>query len=284
MKNIVKLFFLTAILNFSFLSGFGQEQQKEEDTLKIKWKNSRIWIFDAEVKPKDTTFKKSQPAKKDFTHWGGIDLGFSMLTTASNQFRVPQEDNIYFTNYFLELKYERSMYISLNLMEKSVKLFKNHIHFVSGFGFEWDAYNFKNKITLNPDSVTNSSTVSIDTNSTIRYIKNQLKVAYVKVPLLLQLNTNNTNPNKSFHLAAGLELAYKIDSWTKQKMEKNDYIYKVKKHDDYNLTPFKYGIAVRAGYGGLTLFTNYTLSTLFEKDRGPEIPVYPLSAGLAITF
>lgn len=286
MKKIISLYplrfflFASIVLNTSKL--FSQE--KEPDTLKIKWKNSRIWIFDAEDIVKDTSKREGKKNKKDFTHWGGFDLGFCMLTTAENQFRVPQEENIYNTNYFLDLKYERSYYVSLNLIEKSVKLYKNHIHFISGFGVEWNAYNFRNKITLSPDSAINSFTVSLDTNSAVRYIKNQLKLACIKIPFLLEFNTHSTNPKKSFHFAGGLELAYKIDSWTKQKMEHNNYIYKVKRHDDYNLNPLKYGLTVRVGYGELTLFVNYAYSTLFEKDKGPEKPVYPVSAGFALAF
>jgi hypothetical protein len=282
MKKVIKLFFLASIFNFSFFLGFSQEKQKEGDTLKIKWKNSRIWIFDDEDKPKDTAFKKAEPKRKNFTHWAGIDIGFCMLTTASNQSRLPQEENVYNTNYFLDLKYERSLYVSFNPIEKNIKLYKNYVYFVPGLGIEWNAYNFRNKITLPPDSSVNSLNVFVDTSSSVRYIKNQLKAAYIKAPFLLEFNTNNTNPGKSFHFAAGIELDYKIDSWTKQKTEKNNYIYKVKRHDDYNLASFKYGIVVRAGYGRLTLFVNYAFSPLFKKEHGPEIPVYPLSAGIAI--
>lgn len=276
----MKNFFLLAITTATTLSVFSQEKN---DTLKIKWKDSRIWIFDVDATPKDTG--KKEEKKKDFTHWGGVDIGLSMLTTATNQFRVPEDENGYNTNYFLDLKYGRSLYLSLNLLEKNIRLYKNYVTFVTGIGIEWDVYNFKNNLILNPDSnSTNSTTIQLDTTASIKYIKNQLKVAYIKAPLLLEFNTNNTNPNKSFHLAGGLELAYKIDSWTKQKFEENNYTFKAKRHDDYNLTALKYGIAVRAGYGGFTLFANYTLSTLFDKENGPEKPVYPLSAGLAITF
>lgn len=286
MKNTKRLRFLQHFLlcAISFLATNLFSQEKDPDTLKIKWKNSRIWIFDANPDGKDTSKKAYKKEKKDFTRWGGIDLGISMLTTANNQFKVSQEEDIYGTNYFLDLKYERSLYFSLNLVEKSVKLYKNHIHFVSGFGMEWNAYNFRNKITLSPDSVINSSALLVDTNAAIRYIKNQLKVAYIKLPLLFQFNTNSVNPNKSFHFAVGLELGYKMDSWTKQKKEQDHYIYKVKRHDDYNLNTFKYGLVIRSGFAGITLFVNYAYSTLFEKDKGPEMPVYPISAGLALTF
>jgi hypothetical protein len=284
MKKII----LLTIASLFSLSTFAQSDTgKTNDTLKIKWKNSRIWIFDAEKKICIDTLKKPTPSysKSDYIHWGGLDLGISMLTTASNQFLVSDDENIYNTNYFLDLKYNRSWYYSLNFWEKGFRLSKNNLMLVTGLGIEWDSYNFRNNILLDPKADnTNSSTIQIDTSSTNRYIKNQLKAAYVKMPVLLQFNTNSSNPNKSFHFAVGAELGYKIDSWIKQKIENEDYTYKIKHHADYNLGNFKYGLALRAGYGDFTFFANYIYSPLFDKEKGPEKAVFPLAAGISIGF
>lgn len=279
-----KQIIIITMLIFVTLSGAQAlaQEHKENDTLKIKWKGSKIWIFDDKEIANIDSAKKD---KKKFTHWGGIDLGISMLTTAGNQFQVPESEDVYNTNYFLDLKYSRSLYFSLNLLEKNIRIYKNYVNLVTGLGMEWDSYNFKKNIILNPDSGnTNSNTIKLDTNASVKYIKNQLKITYIKIPLLIELNTSNTNPGKSFHFAGGIEFAYKIDSWTKQKFEDNGYTFKAKRHEDYNLNAFKYGIAVRAGYGDFTLFANYTISPLFDKDKGPEKAVFPLSAGVAITF
>lgn len=278
MKKIF-LFAIISVIAFKL-----KAQHHDDDTLKIKWKNSRIWIFDDKTSKADSAATKEKKEHKNFTHWGGFDIGLCMLTTADNQFKISNND-IYNTNKFLELKYNRSWYFSLNLFEKNIRLYKNYAYLITGLGVEWDSYSFKNNIILNSDSShTNDASVSIDTNSSHKYIKNQLKAAYIKIPLMIEFNTNNSDARKSFHLAAGMEFGYKIDSWTKQIYETSGYTVQVKKHADYNLANFKYGVAVRAGYGGFTLFANYALSPLFDKDRGPEIPVYPLSAGLAITF
>lgn len=258
-------------------------QEHKEDTLKIKWKGSRVWIFDAKAITTDS-IKKQEKKKGDFTHWGGFDLGICALTTATNQFQIPTSDDAYSLNYFLDLKYNRSWYFSLNPIEKSIHLYKNYVNLVSGLGIEWDSYNFRSNILLDPHAGnTNATTIKLDTTS-VTYIKNQLKATYIKIPLLIELNTNNSDAHKSFHLAAGMEFAYKIDSWTKRKFEIDGSTYKAKLHDDYNLTSFKYGLVVRAGYGGFTVFANYSLTPLFITNKGPEKPLYPLSAGIAFTF
>jgi hypothetical protein len=171
------------------------------------------------------------------------------------------------------------------VIEKNFRLYNNYANLVTGLGVEWDSYNFRKNIILNPDSNTTSAlTVKLDNSPNINYIKNQLKVAYIKVPLLLELNTNNSDAGKSFHIAGGMEFGYKISSWTKRKYETDGYTVKVKRKDDYNLNNFKYGIVIRAGYGKFTVFADYILSPLFDKNKGPEKAIYSSSAGIAVNF
>ena len=45
------------------------------------------------------------------------------------------------------------------------------------------------------------------------YKKNKLNVSYIKAPLLIDINMSK-NANKNFHIAAGVEFAYRIHSVT----------------------------------------------------------------------
>lgn len=276
-----KIFLLTVITPFIIEARAFAQENHNEDTLKLKWKGSRIWIFE----DKKDSVKKEKKKNDNFTHWGGFDIGICALTTAENQFQIPESDDAYNINYFLDLKYPRSWYFSLNMLEQNIRLYKNYLYLVTGLGAEWNSYNFRTNIILNPDSaVINAATVFMDTASDAKYIKNQLKATYIKIPLLFEFNTNNSNAKKSFHIAGGMEFGYRINSWTKRKYEQGGYTLKAKRNDDYNLSAFKYGIAIRAGYGNFTLFANYLLSPLFDKEKGPELPIYPLSAGFAVNF
>ncbi|MFH1003974.1 MAG: outer membrane beta-barrel protein [Bacteroidota bacterium] len=286
-----KIIFLT--MGFLMTFNIYAQNNTTEDTLKLKWKDSRIWIFSDKVKTDsvktDSVTAIKEKEKKDkkkgnFTHWRGIDIGICALSTANNQFNIPDED-AYNLNYFLNLKYNRSWYFSLNFIEKNFRLYKNYINLITGLGIEWNSYNFKNNIILNPYAGnTSSSTVKLDTADNISYIKNQIKTTYIKIPLLFEFNTNPTNANKSFHLAGGMEFGYKINSLTNRKFKKDGYTTKEKIYDDYNLNVLKYAIVIRAGYGNFTLFTNYSLSSLFIEDKGPERILYPLSIGVALSF
>lgn len=286
----MKKLLLPAIILISCIGLFAQEtkipqQPKENDTLKIKWKGSRIWIFDDQPAAKLDS-SKNEPkkySKKEFAHWGGLDFGVSMLTTVDNQLKLSRESDTMQMNNFLDLNYGKSLYFSLNLFEKNFRVYKNYVNIVTGLGFEWNNYNFKNKITLDPNADYISASNTTLAPDSIKFSKNKLKVSYVKVPLLLELNTNSENPDKSFHIAGGIEVGYKLGSKTKQVYEIDGYEFKVKQRAEYHLADIKYCTTVRVGYGDyFTLFANYGLSQLFEKDKGPD--VYPLTAGLSINF
>ena len=158
MKKLV----LLAIASITATGIFAQENKKN-DTLKIKWNKSRIWIFDAPSAISSDTLSPVpyKPKKKDFVHWAGLDLGVSMLTTIDNKFQLPKEKDTTEINNFLDLNYSKSMFISLNPIEKSFRIYKNYLILATGLGVEWNSYNFKRNITLNPDapyiSTSNSS-------------------------------------------------------------------------------------------------------------------------------
>lgn len=274
MRNI----FLFAVIMVSTAGLFAQD--KKNDTLKIKWRHSKIWIFDNKEKAKTDTTKKR---RKDFTHWAGIDLGVAMLTTIDNRLRVPDELDSNHVNNFIDLNYGKSWFFSLNLLEKNFRIYKNYVNVVTGLGMEWNSYNFNKNITLNPDAsyISNSNTTIAP--DSIKYFKNKLKATFIKVPLIIEINTNSENPNRSFHIAGGIELGYKIGSKTKQKYEMNGNEIKVKRKDDYHLENIKYSYVVRIGYGNyFTLFANYGFSDFFEGTKSPE--VFPVTAGISVSF
>ena len=284
-KTILTLFALLMLLGAK-----AQESQKEQeekaDTLKIKWRNSRIWIFDLEKSEakKDTSKKKTHTyGKNDFAHWGGIDLGVSMLTTIDNKTSLSEDLDTTQINNFLNLKYGKSLFFSFNLIEQNFRLYKNYLMLTTGAGVEWSSYNFEKNITLNPDAPYISSSNLIIAADSIKYSKNKLRICYLKVPLLLEFNTNAINPKKSFHIAGGFEFAYKLGSKTKQKYEINGYEIKSSRRDDYHLADFKYSTVLRVGYGDhFNLFANYGLSQLFENNKGPD--VFPFTMGVAFNF
>jgi hypothetical protein len=248
------------------------------DTTKVNLGSSHVLIINDEVKDKhegehgdDKDKKDKKYDKDDFKHWSGIDLGVNGYLNAKNKLEMPSGYD------FLELDYSRSINVSVNFLEKDIHIYKNYVRIVTGLGLEFSNYRFKNNITLNPDT----SYITATTDSMIDYSKNKLKTTFINLPLLLEFHTHK-NPKKAVHIAGGVILGYKLGSKTKQEFEIEDREYKLKIKDDYNLSPFRYSATVRAGYGNFTVFANYALAPLFEKNKGPKL--YPFTAGVAMNL
>ncbi|MGZ6416827.1 MAG: outer membrane beta-barrel protein, partial [Bacteroidia bacterium] len=209
--------------------------------------------------------------KEGFKHWSGLEIGVNGYTDYKNSLDLPATSN------FLELNYAKSLQFGLNLFEKDFHIYKNYINIVTGLGFDFNHYALLNNVTLNGDT----TYLSAKTDTSRSYKKNTLNVSYLKVPLLVEINTSK-NPNKNFHIAAGVEFAYRIHSVTKQKYDADDKHYKIKQRDDFNLEPFRYSAVARIGYDKVTVFADYALNRLFKKDEGPQ--VYPFTLGVTISM
>ncbi|GAB4131277.1 MAG: hypothetical protein Fur0041_01520 [Bacteroidia bacterium] len=238
------------------------------DTTNIRIGGKDVQIVDGG----EESGKRERRAKdSDFEYWDGLDLGINGLLTASNSIEMPA------AHEFMELNYAKSYVFAWNMFQKNIHIYKNWVNLGTGFGLSWYHYNFRNSYTLTPNVP--FQTASLDSFS---YRKNRLNVCYVNVPLFLEFNTN-ASADRSFHFGAGMQFGYNVfDNKVKQKYELNGETFKRKIKDDYNVNPFKYDIIARIGYGNYTIFGSYSLSTLFEKSKGPTL--YPFTAGLHIGF
>ena len=207
----------------------------------------------------------------DFKHWAGLEIGVNGMLDYNNALNAPQAAS------FLELNYSRSIQFGLNLFEKDFHIYKNYVNIVTGLGFDFNHYAFKNGVSLNSKTAYLSAT----TDSTITYKKNTFNVSYIKVPLILEFNTNK-NPNNNLHFAVGGEFAFRIHAVTKQKYEANGNLNTIKNRADFNLEPFRCSAVARVGYNNITLFADYGFNRLFIKDKGPQ--VYPFTIGLTVSL
>jgi putative autotransporter adhesin-like protein/outer membrane protein with beta-barrel domain len=253
-------------------SGSGDETAS--DTTKFKLGNKKYMIIDGDKKEAEEKLSKKDSSRNyndDFKNWSGFEIGVNGMLDFNNKIDLPANAS------FLELDYGKSLQFGLNLFEKDFHIYKNYVNIVAGFGFDFNHYAFQNSITLNGDT----TYLMAWSDSTIDYKKNKLNVTYIKVPLMLEFNTSK-NSNKNLHIAVGAEVAYRINSYTKQKYEADGDRHKIKHNDDYNLEPFRYSAVARIGYNDITVFANYGLNRLFKKDKGPQ--VYPFTVGIGFTM
>ena len=176
-----------------------------------------------------------------------------------------------------EIENVERMVRKIMAFEKDFHIYKNYLNVVTGLGFDFNHYAFKNNTSLYTDTTGYLWGVS----DSMKYKKNVLNVSYLKVPLMLEFNMSK-NAHNNFHIAAGVEVAYRIHSVTKQKFDVDDHHYKVKQRDDFNIEPFRYSAVVRIGYNNVSVFADYGLNRLFQKDKGPQ--EYPFTVGVTISM
>jgi hypothetical protein len=200
-------------------------------------------------------------------HWAGLGLGINGYLTSDGKLDMPAEYK------YLDLHYEKSVNVDINFFEQNINLIKRHFGLVTGLGLTFNNYRFDNNVILVPDS---SKIFGYYDNSKESYKKSKLLVTYLTLPLLFEYQTNNNSDINSFHFTAGVIGGIRIGSHTKNMYDGDK---KTKNRDDFYLNPFKLDATARIGWGVLNLYGNYSLTTLFKNDKGPEL--YPYSIGIS---
>lgn len=204
-------------------------------------------------------------------HWSGFEWGFNGLLTPERSTNMTGDLK------YLELKQSRSWNFNLNLFQQSIGFGTDKAGLVTGLGFEWNNYNFRNQITISKDinGVTGPDSTYLLAGYKVN--KSRLQTTHLVIPLLLEFQI----PVQSHRIfiSAGVLGGVRLFSNTKVEYEFNGE-KKDKVKDDFNLSPFRYGLTARIGYRGLRLFANYYPTSLFEKGKGSE--VNPFSVGLIL--
>lgn len=243
-------------------SGTGEETAS--DTTKIKWGNRRYTI----INNKD---KLQKEYNNNFKYWRGINIGVNGFLNNQAGLTPPAGGE------FLELNYAKSIQFGLNILQKNFHIISNFVNIYTGFGFDFNHYVFQKNVTLK----SNTSFLMASIDSAIHYKKNKLNITYIKIPLMLEINTSR-NYNHNFHIAVGAELDYRIFSVTKQIYELDDKHMKIKQKDPFHLEPFVYNAIARIGYNKVSIYASYGFTRLFKKDQAPQ--VYPFAAGITFTI
>jgi hypothetical protein len=233
------------------------------DTTKLEFGKKQVLI----IGKKDSTHLKKHKVKPI---WAGFELGINSYLDNDASFSLsPGKEN-------WELRNEKSVSVSINLLQKEIEIGHSNVWLFTGLGITWNNYRFDNNVVLENGDVT---TARIDSSPGIVRLKSKLVSSYLMAPVMLEVFTSR-NIKKAVHIGAGALVGVRLGSHTKEKIEIDGDVSKIKDHDDFNLNPFRYGFRVAIGYGKFNLFADYYASTLFKSDKGPTL--YPVNAG--ITF
>lgn len=206
------------------------------------------------------------------THFAGVDFGFSRLV---NEAGVASRDE---ATDWLSTNPNKSVTWRLNLLEQKIRLYQDFVGVLTGFSVTYNGYGLSNNVDL---AVNDSlGAYALPVGSEVRqYEKNKLRVTSLQIPLMLEFNSSS-NVKKHFHLAAGVQGGWVTASIQKQKWDNELGRFTSRRRDHFNLNPFTFDLAFRVGFNKTSLFLNYSLQPLFEKNQGEK--VFPISFGIQL--
>jgi hypothetical protein len=218
--------------------------------------------------------EKYKERKKKFNaHWAGFEVGLNNYLTPGNSLVLPDEDK------FMDLNTGKSWNWNLNVADFGIGLGTNYVGIVSGLGFEFVNYNFNGQ-----NSIMKENGIGDIVEYAPPYAgfinKSKMNITYMTVPLLMEFQIPAGHHDR-IHLSVGVIGGLKLWSNTKIKYNEAGDKSKEKNKSDFNLSPLRWGVTARAGYGGVSVFANYYMNSLFKPGTGPEL--YPFSIGLSFT-
>jgi len=202
---------------------------------------------------------------------GGIgwDLGLNFLGS-NGSFSLPEGVNQ------LDNDPGKSWQFALHIPRYRVNLSNHQINLITGLDIEWNGYNFSNKIGLAKEADTTMVHV-IDNPISGELVKNRLRTTYLTVPLMINIRANPKS-KKSFYVSAGGFAGIRLNAKYKTKIKDDS---KTVVDDRFHTNKFKYGLRGEIGIGNVSLYSQYTLSTLFDEDAQGIYEINPVTFGLS---
>ena len=163
--------------------------------------------------------------------------------------------------------------------------------FHPGIGIGTEKYAFEQDLTLGYgfDSLGNEEVqyVALDSIYGIgtSYKKSQINPNYVDIPLEFRWRSRKYDARSSLIITVGGKVGFLFDSKTKVKYTENGETKKTKQKEKFELSTFRYGVYGKLGYGGFSAFYYYSISDLFNEDKGPMgTTMYPMTFGLSLAL
>ncbi|GAB3039348.1 outer membrane beta-barrel protein [Spirosoma pulveris] len=106
--------------------------------------------------------------------------------------------------------------------------------------------------------------------------KSKLTVATIGVPVVPRVTFYNSDGRKICHLGVGGYINYRLDSYRKLKEADGS---KDRRHSDYYVNNYRYGVMAHLGLRSLDFFVKYDLNPLFQTDKGPDVRTLTFGIG-----
>lgn len=232
------------------------------DTVKVNLGQRDYVISDDGVK-----ISKHDKKPKFDGHWAGFELGVNGFLNKDMAIDYPAGYS------FMDLNYAKSIAVNINFFEQNINLIGQKLGLVTGMGISWNNYRFDKNVVLTHEGEFDGFN---DLDPTRNYEKSKLVVSYLRVPLMLEYQTNGKMKANSFHVSGGVVGAVRIGSHSKIIYNGN----KSKDRSDFYINPFKVDAIAKIGWGIINLYGTYSLTEMFRQNKGPV--AYPFEIGITL--
>jgi hypothetical protein len=268
-------------------AGEKELQNQKDDTTNIRFKKKTVQIvedddetqiFVKKHKKNDDDWDWLWDDSEGFTgSWSGFSIGLSNFVDKDFSLSRVTGDE------FMDLNTGKSWNMNVNFAQYSINFIGNKFGLVTGLGLEWNYYRFDNDNSVQQDPLSGEIVIrdlAIEKPGW-DILESKLSTTYATLPILLELHSSSSQSN-GVVFAAGAIGGAKLGSNTKIVYKENDNKNKARIREDYNISPFRYGVHARLGVGDWLIYGTYYFTSIFEKDKGPEL--YPISVGFALSF
>lgn len=161
-------------------------------------------------------------------------------------------------------------YIMNDLFAKKDQVFSLGIGYgVSSHNVHTDGYFF----SADTSSSTYTSLIRFDQSSKLE--KHKHAITFIEVPVELRFIWQD---GVGFKLHLGGKIGYRVADH----MKTIDELGKRKVYSIEGINKWRYGLTGRIGYGRFTLSGFYSLSELFEENKGPELIPFSMGIGFIV--
>lgn len=158
-----------------------------------------------------------------------------------------------------------------------------------GLGMSWEKYAFNNNSTLISNVNNGQRFIQVvDLNDefgqNLSFDKSKLGLYYIDLPLEVRWYAKRDEYSQGFRVALGAKISYLYSSFTKIKFE--DVLTDprmLKDRQDLGFNRFRYGVQLRAGWGGFGFFGFYELSDKFDNAPIGGMNTSTLTWGISLT-
>lgn len=199
--------------------------------------------------------KRNRSKSWDFDYGGSIGL---------NSF-IQQRPNPNYPEDSYALRPLGSRYISFALGAKPTIIHGKRASLKLYYGIEvaWNNFMFEGN---NIAETTPNGVAFTDAGRDLQ--KTKMTVCTIGIPVVPRVTFYNSSGRKVGHIGLGGFINYRLDSYRKIKEADGS---KDRRHSNFGLNNYRYGLMAHLGIKGADFFVKYDLSPLFMPGKGPDV-------------